>query len=141
MLALASSVAMTGKAEAAKASQKAVATAAGALAEEMLAVERDLRLFATSEGSISTEVFLEASPASSHAKRFSLQAAKSVSGEVSCSLSQEPLEQKHGFTTPGAKAAAEQQITPSTGSSISFTKGAACRPSRPQEKYRIWQRK
>lgn len=68
MLGLATSLAMTGKVAEAQASQKGLARAVGGLAEEMLAVEQELRLFATSEDSISTEVFWADSPNSAHAK-------------------------------------------------------------------------
>ncbi|BDA41968.1 hypothetical protein COCOBI_02-7660 [Coccomyxa sp. Obi] len=124
VLGLATSLAMTGKVAQAQASQKGLAMAVGGLTEEMLAVEQELRLFATSEDSISTEVFWADSPDSSHAKGSNWQLATESEGHSSTHSAQLGAHQ-HVFQTPAAKPARNEQTSASSCSSISFTKGVS----------------
>ena len=118
MLGLATSLAMSGKVAEAQASQKGLAMAVDGLKEEMLAVEQELRLFATSEDSISTEVFWAGSPKSAYAKGSSWRRAAESEGHSS-TQSVQP-----GFNTPASKPAHVEQTPASSCSSISFTRGA-----------------
>ena len=122
MLGLATSLAMTGKVAEAQASQKGLAMAVEGLKEEMLAVEQELRLFATSEDSISTEVFWAGSPNSTHAKGSSWR--QGIESEAhSSTQSMQP-----GFKAPASKPAHIEQTPASSCSSISFTRGAFIHP-------------
>ena len=115
MLGLASTIAMTGKAAEAEASRKGLQLAVGSLAEQMLAVEQDLRQFASAD-SISTEIF--DSPGSSLAK----EAAMWGVSESHFSTPSLPLEAHQlSFRTPGTA----HEMSASSCSSISFIKGNA----------------
>ncbi len=113
MLGLASTLAMTGKAVDAEASRKGLAAAVGSLAEQMLAVEQDLRLFASTEDSISTEVF--DSPGSSLAKEAGMWPVPEGHSSTLEAL-------QHTFSTPGP-APAYHEMSASSCSSISLIKG------------------
>lgn len=124
MLGLASTLAATGKAAEAQASRKGLQLAVGSLAEQMLAVEEDLRLFA-SEDSISTEIF--DSPGSSLAKE---AGAWTVSEGHSSSPSLPMEGHQHTFVTPGA-GPYRNEMSASSCSSISFIKGDPANQASP----------
>lgn len=107
VLALASSVAALGQAEHARSALSALHHDMSHLARESLAVEQQLRCFASDEETISTQVSLDAEHASP--------------AEV-LSVARKP-DPSLGFATPKSKTSGTEEISLSSCSSISFAQG------------------